>query len=267
MFRPFSLLICVIAFVGLSLTQAQAQCEPDSIILDSTSLVLPLPSAVGGAPTLAPACLTQAYSQLVTIAVPDTFTFQGTSAPLDRVQIAQTGGITNLPAGITYTCNPPTCVFENSTLGCIQLSGVTTANPQIYELQLAMKISIVGLPFPVDLQFPGTLAPNARYYLEVKPAGQCASSANDLNSQITNMKSTPNPFGNQTTITVDVRVNGRYTFEVFNVLGQAVHSEQVQLGEGINQILFEASDLANGTYFYSVGNAEGRATRTFVIQR
>jgi Secretion system C-terminal sorting domain len=253
--------------LGLSINQVNAQCQPDSSILDSTLLVLPIPAATGAPTTLPLACLTETYNLTVTISVPDTFTLQMVTAALDRVEVPTTGGLLNLPSGLSYTCNPPNCVFQENTLGCIQITGVPGGTPQIYDLGISLRIFPAGFPFPIDVQFPGTIAPGQHYYLDVRPAGQCMSGTNDLNEQISSIKSIPNPFGQQTTIQVEALEAGRYAFEVFNVLGNLVHTEQVQLVSGPNSFMFDAGDMPNGAYYFSLSSAQGRVTRTFVVQR
>jgi hypothetical protein len=244
-----------------------AQCMPDSSILATGDLVAPPPVPVDSATSLNLACLTEPYTQTITLATPDTFTLSGFTAALDRVEIALTGAVTNLPAGLNYSCNPPNCVFENGTLGCILLSGTPTSPAGIYELGITLRVYPQGIPFPIDVAFPSQVAPDLRYYLEVRAANQCNVGTNDLASQIGTLRSAPNPFGQQTEIQIESNTNGLFTFEVFNLVGQRVYAEPIRLAEGFNQFTFDAGDMANGTYFYSIGNAEGRATRTFVIQR
>jgi hypothetical protein len=148
------------------------------------------------------------------------------------------------------------------------LSGTAapTTAPGTIEVGIALKIytSLVGA---VDVQFPGTLAPDQHYYFVVKNMGECSTGTSDHSGQISSVKSAPNPFGQQTTISVDMLTSGTYQFEVFDLVGRRVYFEPVALTTGMNQFTFDAGEMPNGTYFYSIGNREGRVSRTFVIQR
>lgn len=246
----------------------QAQCVRDSSILGTQQILAPRPySDSFPVVATAPVCINEPYIQSVTLNVPSQFTFNGITAPLDSVAITQTGAITNLPVGLNYSCDPPTCRFKKETLGCILLAGTATPNNTIGLADLGIKLKVFTPLFPIDLEFPGTIAPGQHFYLDVRAQGSCASSGvSDLNGRINGLKVAPNPFGDRTTISLVSDMNDMFRFEVFNVLGEIVHSEAVQIVNGDNQIVFEAGDLANGTYYFSLRGAQGRITLSFVIQ-
>jgi len=89
----------------------------------------------------------------------------------------------------------------------------------------------------------------------------------DVGSQFTALKNAPNPFSGQTLITAESLVAGEFQFEVFDLLGLRVHTQTLRLEVGLNEFTFEANNLPNGTYFYTLGNREGRAARRMVIAR
>jgi hypothetical protein len=260
-FIPISLLLLLAG-------QVSAQtCVRDSTIFGTAQLVSPKQWTPAD-PTIytLPACINEPYLQPVTFNVPNTFVFNATSIPLTKIAVAATGAVTGLPAGLSYSCDPPNCEFLANTLGCMLISGTPTPNntPGDKELSIALKVFSI---LTIDINFPGQLAPNDKYYITVKNPGECVSGTSDLSGQIASVKTAPNPFAQQTEIMVNALVTGEFTFEVFNLVGKRVNEQTIQLVEGANSFTFDAGNLPNGTYFYSLGNRTGRATNTFVINR
>ena len=210
------------------------------------------------------ACVSQAYSQSVTVNVPTSYSgFQ-----LLNVTVATTGAISNLPVGLTYSCDPPNCVFNAATLGCIRIFGTPTAAnmaPDTFDLGISTTVNtlIGGIP----LIFPGQLPGNNHYYLILRTAADCMSGTYDQNSNLGTIKNVPNPFDSETTIAVESLVSGDFQFEVFNLVGQRVHSRTIRLDAGVNEFIFDGSELPNGSYFYSIGNRDGKVARRLVIAR
>ncbi|MDX2133965.1 MAG: T9SS type A sorting domain-containing protein [Saprospiraceae bacterium] len=249
-------------------------CVRDSTVLTDTMNLLAPPPWTPEFPNynLNEACINQPYNQSVTLEVPAEVTLQGITAPLSSLTLATSGAIDNLPAGITYLCDPPNCVFNANTLGCILLYGTPNMPaptlPDTFDLVVNVVLFtplIPGVPFPV--QFPGDFIPG-NYYLILNPAGtSCMSSAFDPGSRIASLKNAPNPFDAETRIEVESMVSGNFYFEVTNLLGQRVHEQTVALSEGPNQFTFHAGHLPNGSYLYALSNSEGRSASRMVIAR
>lgn len=239
-------------------------CMRDSIILGTDSLLWPLPhTPLAPNFNLKDACIDHAYNQSVTINVPTTY--QG--IPITNVSVATTGAISDLPAGITYACDPPNCVFNPGTLGCIILYGTPTdvnMAPHTFDLGITATVTTPFGGLPVT--FPGTLAPDSHFFLRLKTAA-CLVGTYDAGNQFTLLKNTPNPFGNQTTVTAESLVAGDFQFEVFDLLGQRVHTETRRLEVGLNEFAFDAGELPNGSYFYTLGNRDGKSARQMVIAK
>lgn len=254
--------------IAISGSLAAQTCVRDSTILDSTSLVLPKAWTTED-PTIytLPACINEPYSQSVTFNIPDMITLSGFTLPLSKITVAPTGAVVNMPAGLSYSCDPPNCEFLANTLGCMLIYGTPTPNNTPGDKEVTIKVTAHSLIVqPVD--FPSQIAPNNKYFITIKETGACSpSGTNDLSGQISSIKNAPNPFAQQTEISIDVIEGGRYRFEVFNLLGKKVQDQSIQLGSGLNQFTFDAGELPNGTYFYSLGNGIGRVSRTFVISR
>lgn len=244
-------------------------CERDSNILVTGGLLSPAPWSPDSAVyNLNLACINEPYNQSVTINVPPTFVYQGTPIGLVNVSIPTTDGIGNYPAGMQYTCDPPNCVFPASTLGCILLHGTPDASnpsPDTLDLTLTASVLTVLLPVPLPVTFPGDpSAPDDHYYLILNPTGQCVSATGELGSPFSAVRAVPNPVSQHTRIEVQSTQTGTFLFEVFNLVGKRIYTEKVQLYEGANQFDYDASQLPNGTYLYSIGNADGKSTRRLI---
>ena len=124
--KRFLLLISLTLISGLS---AKAQCTPDPQFTDPG--IYP-DSATG----LAPACIDQAYQQLITNVIPVDTSFMIGPIPFtwvfDSVVIVSWTG---LPTGFTHSCydgenvaSPvDQCAFEGGTAGCAMITGSPTA--------------------------------------------------------------------------------------------------------------------------------------------
>jgi hypothetical protein len=260
------LMACVATVSSLS---AQAPCVRDSSLLtNDTVFISPAPyTAANPVYRLNIACIGQPYSQSVTIKVPSTFVFQGITLGLTSASIATTGAVSGLPTGIGYSCDPPNCVFNANTLGCILLSGTPTNAAQAPDtLDLSIKAKVNTSFGPLDITFPGPIAPG-NYYLVLRTAAGCMSEAVEPGSPFTAMQNTPNPFSGQTTFHVDSDVAGSFQFNVFDILGNRVHNQTVSLSAGANQFSFEAGTLPVGAYYYILGNRDGKVSGKMVITK
>lgn len=263
------LLLFVLTALNTTLSFAQT-CVRDSSILqaDSFQLLSPKPwSPDSPFFNLALACINEPYNQSVTINVPTTYVLFGFSVPIVNVSIPTTNGVGDIPAGMTYLCDPPNCVFPGGTLGCILLYGTPDAsNPAPDTADLSLTATVLTSLGPAQVTFPGDpSAPDDHYYLIVNPTGQCqSSSVDDPGSPFSGLRAMPNPVSQMTTIDVYSTQTGSFQFEVFNLLGKRVHAETVQLFEGANQFAFDAANLPAGAYLYALGNRAGRSVRQLI---
>ncbi|MEP2446588.1 MAG: T9SS type A sorting domain-containing protein [Balneola sp.] len=63
----------------------------------------------------------------------------------------------------------------------------------------------------------------------------------------------PNPFNPSTNIQFELQKSGRASLEVFNVLGQKIETLfDKKVSSGSYQVLFDASNLSSGVYFYTL---------------
>jgi hypothetical protein len=103
---------------GLFMVGAQAQvCTPD-----------PTPTAPGLYPANLPAgCINQAYDESATIVIPlDTMVSTPLgmiTLPIDSIVLI---GLSGLHTGLSYQCNPASCVFPGNSRGCVNIAGTPT---------------------------------------------------------------------------------------------------------------------------------------------
>lgn len=254
----------LLIFVSFLFGANAQNCMRDSSILQTGALLSPpYWDSTSMLYALTDACINHPYSQSVTVNVPPTYQ----NIPINSVSVATTGAVTNLPVGLTYACDPPNCVFNANTLGCIRLYGTpTTANtaPDTFDLHIMVSINF---PFgSLPLTFPTDLPGNNHYYLALKTEA-CLAGIYDHNNLLGYVKNAPNPFSGETNITVESLVPGNFQFEVFDLLGQRVHARALRLDAGVNEFTFDGSQLPNGSYFYTIGDQNGKVARRFVIAR
>lgn len=267
--KKILLALALLMLVGAA-ASAQ-QCARDSSILQMPDVfVLPQLYNPTSHPTIdtKPACINEPYSQSVTIKIAETIVVFGTPVPLDSVVAAATGAIQNLPAGLTYSCDPPNCVFKKNTLGCTLIYGTPAASntPGQKVLNFKVKAYTALLPTPIDVDL-SLLQTGSQFIIDVRNPGECTVSAQELAGQIASVKNAPNPFSGLTQIMVESLVSGAFQFEVRDVLGQRVHAEKINLVEGQNALQFDAGDLEAGTYFYSISNPDGQITKLMTIAK
>ena len=81
-------------------------------------------------------------------------------------------------------------------------------------------------------------------------------------------QSYPNPFNPQTRIQYTLPVSNQVTLEVFDLLGRSirtlVNEEQVA---GVYSVVFDAQDLANGTYVYRLTAGTFTETKTMILMK
>ncbi len=254
-------LLCAL-FCALTIAAQPPICKRDSNLILTGKLLSPAPfSPDSPYYNLNEACIDHFYNQSVTVNVPTSF--QG--IPVTNVSIATTGAISDMPVGLTYACDPPNCVFLASSLGCILLYGTpTNANMAPDTFDLGITASVLTPFGPISVTFPGQVAPGSHYYLLLKTQA-CLVGNYDLGNQFTLLNNVPNPFGNETLIAAESLVAGDFQFEVFDLLGQRVYAQTLRLEIGRNEFTFDAGNLSNGSYFYTLSNRDGKAARRMVI--
>ena len=267
-------ILLFIGFIAL-FSQLKAQndvaCTPDPDALDSTAIVSPLPydeEAMTGGIADSPVCIGEPYELVFNIRIPDSTSLNNIPVNLLRAEIDVTGGVEGLPEGINYFCNPPDCIFPDTTLGCIVLKGTATANNMVgvNDLVITARIVIDAIG-PVQTTIPGPFIPGT-YSLIVNNSGECTSvGLNDYLLENISLSNTPNPVIGNTTIEITSLISGDFNFRVFDLAGKMLHTEKINLTVGYNAFNYDASVLAEGMYIYTLSDGLGTIAEKMVVER
>lgn len=76
----------------------------------------------------------------------------------------------------------------------------------------------------------------------------------------------PNPFVNNTTISIESTIDQTVLFSVRNVIGKTVYRKEVVLKKGKNNVPFSKNDLQNGMYIYAIQNSTELISKRLVIK-
>jgi Domain of unknown function DUF11/Secretion system C-terminal sorting domain len=145
--------------------------------------------------------------------------------------------IPNLPTNTTATLKMPVFV------------GVTTAN-------IVATATLLGATpadnYPSNNQYTHTLS-----YAGNNPA--IVAARETVSEQVASLY--PNPTENVFTLTTQSLVEGEQTFDIYNIFGQNVFSENKIVQKGQNELFFDVSRLGKGVYFI-----EQRTQNTTTLQ-
>jgi hypothetical protein len=250
------LLMACMPFIGLTI--AAAQCTPDQTIDIPGIYPDTLPKAIVG----------ENYSEVVQFYVPGDSTFEispGTyvTATVESVELdsVEWSGLDS--KGFSYACNPGTCEFPGKTNGCLLVSGVAPTSDMIGEyplvLYLTYHLTIFGAPFD-------TAQAVTDFSVIVDSAGSSGIKILDL-SKFQVLQNIPNPFSATTSIEYSSSNASSYNFIVYNMLGESVYSENVNAKKGLNKISFNATNLQEGLYLYSLSNEKQSIVKRMTVSK
>lgn len=261
-------------FVLLVFSVRAQVCIPnDSVFPPDTTGIYPPPYdstlMTGGIPESA--CINEYYESVFTFKVGDTITFNGFQVPLIKISLNPTGAVSGLPPGLTYACNPPTCVFEANTSGCAVVYGTVQAGTPPGEYILLINATIT-LPVFGDIPqtFPGALFPNSSYSIEVLPEGTPGCFV--LNTTLPEgddiaVSASPNPADGIVNLQVTSRISDEIDLCIFDLTGRLIEHRAVQIHQGENHFTTDFSGYAPGMYLYSFGRGKEGHTGKIVVSR
>jgi hypothetical protein len=212
-------------------------CQPNDTIPDSLLGVFPMPydpveSPEGGIRDTA--CVGFEYSFVFTTVVGDSFTLGETTLPLDSLWLSKETAVANLPKGLDYACNPPTCVFGKNSKGCIIIYGTPAAGTEgKHQMKLSGKLYANGNSFGLPLTFPDPNIAPGEYTIVV--AAKSESPCKQLGVDefgLAHFEVYPNPAKGFVNIKSDESGN----VELIDALGRAVVSRKIAQGENTLKI-------------------------------
>ncbi|MCF8237056.1 MAG: T9SS type A sorting domain-containing protein [Saprospiraceae bacterium] len=272
MFRSF---ILPFAALLLLVTSIEAQiCQPDSMYLDSSGFVFPVPydsllNPEGGIDQ--EACINYEFDFAWTLKVPDTIMFPGIPIPIpvESFTIDTVGAISNLPIGINYKCNPPNGKFLAGKMGCVQLYGKpTSANPVgIYDLEFVGVLKTktganIPVTFPNPQLFPG------HYYLKLNEENSpnCTTATSDPDAWLHSARVIPNPVTDLSILEVNGPTPQSIVIRMFDMTGRTFRTWVVQIDAGIQHIPLDLYDLPAGYWIYQLHSDRGFTTSGSLIK-
>jgi hypothetical protein len=273
--KKITLILFGLLFSAGIFAQSIPTCKPIANLPDTAVGVFPLPYDAKLAPKGGisdTACLNTYFQFPFTIAVPATFNVAGIGAlPINSIALNPKTAVGNLPAGLQYVCNPPSCVFLRATKGCVVLYGSPTDAATVGRNDLKIT-GLVNTVIPIEVTFPSAqISTPGNYYLFIRPKGSpaCKPLSTDDLLAATKLKVTnwPNPFSGSTQIEIDSELRGRFDLRVFDLLGKMISRQPLDLIKGINRVTYEAENLMPGIYVYSITDGFNTVSRKMVVER
>jgi len=206
------------------------------------------------------------YTQNITVKVPydTTATIFGSTSTFHFAHIDLQTNITNpvnygLPPGLSLAGTPSTLKFPGNDTSCMIVYGTPTTAGS-YTLSFTLKTYMNEFPgVAVNTQTIGY------YIINIAPAVGIHTFNGMQGFQV--MQNSPNPVKDNATIKFVSNTEGKAKFNVFNVAGQKVFEKEISAARGDNSFDFDASQLENGVYLYSVELNQQKQCRRMVIAR
>ena len=257
-----------------------AQCTPNSLYQDSVYNIWPdtiqnLPHATQGVnyytqiDLKTPTTLIEAASGDSSITTIDTLgnSYYVGTWPVDSMVMVSTFG---LPSGINLDCNIPSCIYEGDVVGCANVYGTTNDPAGIYPITIEVNvythgsITVFGIPFPVETDLysaTGSYETITGYNIVVNSATGLETFHQD---DFVLFQNTPNPFAEYTNIQFNAPNSDNVVFEVIDMFGRSVYTEQITATKGLNTYQF-SYDLSAGIYMYNINNGKESISKRMIV--
>jgi hypothetical protein len=224
----------------------------------------------------------QLYEQNITVKVPKDTTSSGITFCFNRFEL--TSPSTNnygLPPGLMIGSSTPAVAngtvngapslkFAGNANNCASIFGTPTVAGS-YTLTLKVQPFMTLQPFGSCSGSPnvnsgsGSLTPPQTlgyYIINIAPAVGVLELKNDRMSLSQNF---PNPSSITTDIKFYVEGNDDATILVYNMLGDVVSSQTIKTIVGENKVTINTSELAAGTYIYTLKYKGATATKRMIV--
>jgi hypothetical protein len=178
----------------------------------------------------------QLYSEVATILVPMT---DPNGIALHHFTLV---AVDNLPTGLAWVSNAPNNEFMAGNYYCILLEGTPeTADTFYLKIVVDVFIDVGG-----QAVFITQITDSTSLSMVVKESNNI--NENNGNTAITGVH--PNPFTDQTNITLLSNEFNEVELEIYSMMGQLVYTEKVFVKAGKNNIPVDMSLPGKGTYCY-----------------
>ncbi len=243
------LVLVVIIFSGI-VFESKAQCVPDITITDPgiyPDSATGLPSGEVGVP----------YNEVIQARVLTDTSLNGLPVLITNITITS---VTGLPPGLTYSCNPSTCVFPGGSNGCILLSG-TPSTAGIYSI--TVNLSIAGTVFGI----PAAPQTSSIDYYVITIDAPSGIETNIASLKFDLLHNKPNPAISYTDVSFTSPVAGNFNLKIFNLIGKEVYNQTMRGLAGMNTMRIETDNLTPGVYMISLQNGSAIVTGRMVVSR
>jgi hypothetical protein len=92
-----------------------------------------------------------------------------------------------------------------------------------------------------------------------------ATGLQEIGKNSFNLENIPNPFSNSTTIRFFLAEEGVAKLEVHNMLGKLIYTTDINAQLGNNDYVFNARNLSNGMYFYTIKYKNYSETKRMIL--
>lgn len=250
------LLIVLICFLGLPSLTAQV-CIPDASVGDVPGLY---------PDTLASGQIGAAYSQVISVVIPeDTALVVGTFEIALDICSFKLDSIPNLPAGMTFECDQPDCLFiidhaDTSTKrGCVLLSGIPeeVVGPddslQVFVSVVAGSVDTSTFECePLDIEIPDEFT-TILFKTQLKITDPNATSIDEEFGKELNLSLYPNPANGTSRISYSLEKSATIRIEMLDLMGrvsQTVFEGRQSAGAFTKEI--NVSNLGAGWYMVRI---------------
>jgi hypothetical protein len=281
--RKFLLSTFLFCFGATSLMAQLNTCKPDPKYKDSLFGVFPRPydpiaSPKGGIDKSA--CIGKPFQYVFTGVVPDTlevsFFGQKIKVKIDSLVLDKKNPstIVGLPKGISWNTPAKGGALLPKTQDCVVIFGTADNTNKVgdYDMKITMKAyfqTFIG-PTTYDVSFPDPNLSPGKYTLklEAATAKTCYAVGNeDQYLNVDKMAIFPNPTSDVSKIVFSAKEEDRFEFVVTDVNGRIYQRQNINVAAGWNEIPLDASNLANGVYFYYLGNQKGKIVEKLTVNR
>lgn len=261
------LLLSAVALIGAGSLSAQT-CTPDAFaVMIGIPGVYPNPVQTSN---LTAGAVGNAYTETITlITLADTtidlsaqvgFPVPPVTASVNYQEVT---GVTGLPAGLNYACNPANCQVPGDSSGCVSIYGTPTAGGTF----------TVGLTTGINISVPVTVpviggqnitipVPGISWDLEI--SGGVGMTEMDRNG-FSLAQNAPNPFSGSTNIVFSSSKPAVMDLMVTDLTGRVLAQSSHRASVGENVISFDASSFAPGVYMYRLSNGSASQMRKMVV--
>ena len=212
-----------------------------------------------------------AYSTAITIIVAGDTTIDlsdiiGFPVPPIQANIAsqRVNGMSDLPPGLSYACNPSDCMVMGDSSGCVAITGTPTMAGN-YAPNMDTEIGVV-VPQSTPVIGGDTIflpIPGLTYDLEITDP---TVSIDDINEdEVALLDFGPNPFNSTTKIHYATAKPGMVSFTVRDLNGKSMYEYSYRATTGENVLEFDRQGMASGIYFATISNGQSAATLKLVI--